>query len=163
MTLTSFSTLLKSTNVVTTQTSTRPKNYLWMRRTFFPSMSNISLRSGDLTDKLLLEKETPVYVILSIENLAAIIGNTFLLLSFIKATGCRSNMYIIIQSLGVVDILAALSASVHFVLLIIDEITTQVEVCRYGIICHTSLALCNSFHLLLMCIDRYVAIAFPHR
>ncbi len=136
-----------------------------------PTM-NGAMIDGNFTDntsgKLILGDSTgysgsPFYAILSIEIVAAVVSNSLFLLSFIKATECSGNMYMTLQSISVVDIFASLSAMTHCLISYIDDFTILVEVCRYFLICNVALLMCNSFHILLMAIDRHIAISKPHR
>ena len=114
-------------------------------------------------EQLFHQKHSVFYILLSVEVLAGFLLNSLFLLSFIKAKECTSNMYIITQSLSIVDILASLNASVQCIFLLIPKAEIQAELCRYYLLFSFSLLLCNSMHLLVMCADRFVAIQWPHR
>ncbi len=116
-------------------------------------------------DILFAHRHTSFYIIVSFENILGLVGNTFFLLSFIKAKNCTSNMYLIMKSLSVVDLV---SSSFSFIQTLIQELVVknsrvQYELCRYHAFFKTTFLLNNILHLLLMGIDRYIAIAIPHR
>ncbi len=115
-------------------------------------------------DILFAQRHTSFYIIVSFENILGLVGNTFFLLSFIKAKNCTSNMYLIMKSLSVVDLVS----SFEFILTLTQELVVknpriQYELCRYHTFFKMTFFLNNILHLLLMGIDRYAAIAIPHR
>ncbi len=113
---------------------------------------------------LLTQKQTYFYAILSFESALGLSGNILFLLSFIKAKNCASNMYVIMRGLSVVDIGYCLSLPlVPIQELLVKEYRAQYELCRYQLILQNACFLNNILHILLLGIDRYVAITRPHR
>ena len=113
---------------------------------------------------LLTQKETYFYAILSFESALGLSGNVLFLLSFIKAKNCASNMYLIMRGLSLVDIAYCLSLPVVPIQeLLVKEYWVQYELCRYQLILQNASFLNNILHILLLGIDRYVAITRPHR
>ncbi len=113
---------------------------------------------------LLAHRHTSFYIILSFENILGLVGNTFFLLSFMNAKKCTSNMYLIMKSLSVVDLVSSFS----FIQTLIQELVVknsrvQYELCRYHTFFRTTFFLNNILHITLMAIDRHTAIAIPHR
>ena len=120
--------------------------------------------SGNFSSEKKVEKFTAFYIIITIEAMTGLLGNSLFLISFIKARNTKPNMYIIMQSLAVVDILLSLSIGSHFVRdLLIPDYKTQNELCRFLVFFGSIGLVCNSLHLLLMAVDRLVAIYLPHR
>ncbi len=128
------------------------------------SISELNI-SGNLTSEKKVERFTAFYIIITIEALIGFIGNSLFLISFIKARNTNSNMYIIMQSLAVVDILSSISFGSNAVRdSLIPDYETQNELCRFLIVFFGSISLfCNNLHLLVMAVDRLVAIDLPHR
>ncbi len=113
---------------------------------------------------LFAQRHTYFHIILSFEIILALVGNSLFLLSFLKAKDCVSNMYLIMRGLSIVDIGAALSLILILIRdLLVKEYSVQYELCRYQLYFHNSFFLNNILHLLLMGIDRYIAITWPYR
>ncbi len=115
-------------------------------------------------DILFAHRHTSFYIILSFENIIGLVGNSLFLLSFIKAKNCTSNMYAIMKSLSVIDLLSSFSFIINPIQeIFVKDYTIQHEVCRYHSYLKLFSFLNNILHLLLLGIDRYVAISRPHR
>ncbi len=117
------------------------------------------------SDKLFTRKQYYFYIISSLEIFIALIGNTLFLVVMIKyKTALSSNMYVIMSSLSVVDIVGAVALSGHAIRdFLIHDYRTQYNFCRYMAFLISSSSAGNMYHLLLMSIDRYVAVALPLR
>ena len=128
------------------------------------NISRVNISGNFISEEIVLKKFPAFYIIITIEAVVSLFGNSLFLLSFIKAENTRSNMYIIMQSLAVVDILTSLSIGSHPVRdLLIPSYATQDKLCIFLTFCGSVGLVCNSFHLFWMALDRWVAIDLPHR
>ena len=126
--------------------------------------TNISNNEYFRNETLFAHRHISFYILLSFENIFSLVANSLFLLSFIKAKNCTSNMYVIMRSLSVVDLVSAFGFIITLIHdLLVKEYKIQHELCRYPVVLKATLFLSNIFHLLLMGIDRYTAIATPHR
>ena len=102
--------------------------------------------------------------IVGTEVLAGLVGNSLFLLSIRKARNCKANTFTLMASLSAVDILTSLTLGVGFLReFLLTNFASQEMMCQYGLFISASCISCNALHILCMAVDRYAAIAFPHR
>ncbi len=113
-----------------------------------------------------LERHIVFRIILSVEGCAAFILNVLFLLSYLRIKNNVSNMYIIMSSLSVADILAGVLYSTNFVDAVLagyDNIEVKYQICQFRFFLGVLSLHCNVLHLLLMATDRLIAISLPYR
>ncbi len=121
-----------------------------------------------ISDKLFTKKHHYFYIVSSLEIISALILNFLFLAVMIRLRSritVSSNMYVIMCSLSGIDIIKALAfgGNNHVRDFLIQDYTTQYKICKYSaFLISTSLA-GNIYHVLLMSIDTYVAVALPLR
>ncbi len=124
--------------------------------------SSLSQHSPD--GQLFMKKSTVYYILVGTEVLAGLVGNSLFLLALRKARNCKANNFTLMASLSAVDILTSLTLGVGFLReFLLTNFASQEMMCQYGLFISASSISCNALHILCMAVDRYAAIAFPHR
>ena len=130
------------------------------------SDKNIStLLNVSSTDvQLFIRKDPSFYIVLMGEVSLGLMGNCIYLLTVLRMKSVTSNMYIIMSSLSITDVIGALAFAEtivrdHF----IKYYNIQYEMCRIATFLSSTSIASNTYHVLIMSFDRFIAVRFPHR
>ncbi len=127
-------------------------------------MNQTDCNATQVLDNLFKKKSLEFYVVLIFEVLMGLIGNSLFLLTVARIKTGLSNMYIIMSSLSMTDIVAGLAFSEIVIRdFVITNYGVQYETCKWGLFFSVSAISSNAWHVILMSADRYVAVAHPHR
>ncbi len=130
------------------------------------SDKNISklLNVSSIDIQLFIRKEPSFYIILMGEVSLGLIGNSIFLLIVLRMKAVTPNMYIIMSSLSITDVIGVLAFAEtivrdHF----IKYYNIQYEMCRIATFLSSTSVASNIYHVLIMSFDRFIAVRFPHR
>ncbi len=116
------------------------------------------------TYRLFTRKHPAFYTILLCEVFLALFGNTLFLIIVMRMKSVSSHMYIIMSSLSVADIVAALAFAETFIRdFFITSYSVQYETCRIATYFSSTAIGSNAVHIAILGGDRYLAVTYPHK
>ena len=125
---------------------------------------NTSEFSNSISNRLFIKKSPAFYIILVCEVMLALVGNTLFLLIIIRMKSVSSHMYIMMASLSLADIVAALAFAETFIRdLFIKDYRIQYETCRIATFFSSTSMISNAVHIALIAADRYLAVTYAHK
>ncbi len=106
------------------------------------------------SNHLFIKKSTAFYIILVCEVMLALLGNTLFLFIIIKMKSVSSHMYIMMSSLSLADIVAALAFAETFIRdFFIKDYSIQYETCRIATFFSSTSMISNAVHIALTARD----------
>ncbi len=115
-------------------------------------------------DEVFTRKGPAAYAILVTEVFLCFFGNSLFLMTVRRIRIDLSNMYIIMSSLSMTDIIGGLSFFDTIIRdFIIKDYRIQCETCKWALFFSISAISSNAWHVVLMSADRYIAVAYAHR
>ena len=127
-------------------------------------MNDTVENTTNIFETLFIKKSFAAYVILTVAVLLGLVGNSLFLITLFRLKTGLSNMYIIMSSLSITDIVGGLAFSETLIRdFFIKSYVVQYETCKWGLFFSVCALSSNAWHVLLIATDRYTAITHAHR